>query len=121
MTDEGPVVQANSVMPRLETGIPGLDAVLRGGLPDRRTCLLAGLPGTGKTTLGNQIAFHHAASGGRAVIATLLTETHDVLLANLAGFRFFAPDLIGDRVSYLNLFDALEQKGRMASWPPYAG
>ena len=111
MTDEGPVVQANSVMARLETGIPGLDAVLGGGLPARRTCLVAGLPGTGKTTLGNQIAFHHAASGGRAVIATLLTETHDLLLANLASFRFFAPDLIGDRVSYLNLFDALEQKG----------
>lgn len=111
MTDGGPVALAHAALPRLETGIPGLDAVLGGGLPARRTCLVAGLPGTGKTTLGNQIAFHHALSGERAVVATLLTETHDLLLANLAGFRFFAPDLIGDRVSYLNLFDALEQKG----------
>ena len=56
---------------RLATGVPGLDAVLGGGLPAGRTCLVAGLPGTGKTTLGNQLAFHHAAAGGRAVVATL--------------------------------------------------
>jgi circadian clock protein KaiC len=96
---------------RLATGVPGFDVVLGGGLPVGRTCLVAGLPGTGKTTLGNQLAFHHAATGGRAVVATLLTETHDLLLANLASFAFFTPSLVGERVRYLNLFDALEHEG----------
>jgi circadian clock protein KaiC len=73
--------------------------------------MVVGLPGTGKTTLGNQLAFNHAAAGGRAVVATLLTETHDLMLANLAGFRFFDPALVGERVTYLNLFDALEREG----------
>src|SRR5215210_8895497 len=95
--------------PRLETGIPGLDAVLGGGLPARRTSLIAGQPGTGKTTLGNQLAYHHAAAGGRAVVATLLAETHDLMLANLASFSFFDASLVGERVTYLNLFDALEE------------
>jgi circadian clock protein KaiC len=104
----GPV---GAVLPRLSTGVPGLDAVLGGGLPVGRTCLVAGLPGTGKTTLGNQLAFHHVAAGGRATVATLLTESHDLLLANLAGFTFFDAALVGEHVSYLNVFDALDREG----------
>lgn len=110
-TTERDDITSVAVRLRLETGIPGFDAVLGGGLPTGRTYLVAGLPGTGKTTLGNQLAFHHAATGGRAIVATLLTETHDLLLANLAGFEFFDPTLVGERVGYLNLFDALEQEG----------
>src|SRR4051794_11765263 len=100
-----------AVLPRLETGVSGLDAILSGGLPIGRTCLIAGAPGTGKTTLGSQLAFHHAANGGRVLVATLLSETHDLMLANLRGFRFFDPSLVGDRVHYLNLFDALVEEG----------
>lgn len=94
---------------RLETGISGLDAVLGGGLPAGRTSLVAGQPGTGKTTVGNQLAYHNATTGGRAVVATLLAETHDLMLANLASFTFFDASFVGERVIYLNLFDALEK------------
>lgn len=95
----------------MTTGVLGLDEILGGGLPADRTFLVAGAPGTGKTTLGNQLAFAHAATGGRAVVATLLAEPHDVMLANLRGFHFFDPGLVGDRVHYLSLFNALEEEG----------
>jgi KaiC/GvpD/RAD55 family RecA-like ATPase len=102
MTD-GPALPEVPGVSRIATGVPGLDLVLGGGLPAGRTCLVAGPPGSGKTTLGNQLAFAHAAMGAYAVVATLLTETHDLLLANLASFQFLDAALVGERVSYLNL------------------
>jgi circadian clock protein KaiC len=35
----------------LSTGVPGLDEVLGGGIPEYSFNLIAGAPGTGKTTL----------------------------------------------------------------------
>lgn len=46
--EEGPISD------RLQTGVPGLDGVLRGGLIPNRSYLVRGEPGTGKTTLGLQ-------------------------------------------------------------------
>lgn len=96
---------------RVSTGVAGLDAILGGGIPARRTCLIAGVPGTGKTTLGNQLAFTHAAQGGTVVVATLLAESHDILIENLRGFRFFDPELVGNRIRYLSLQTPLEEGG----------
>ena len=42
---------------RLPTGVPGLDAVLGGGVPEFSFNLIAGTPGAGKTTLVQQIMF----------------------------------------------------------------
>jgi len=44
----------------IATGVPGLDAVLAGGFFPGSVILVAGPPGTGKTTLGNQIAYSPA-------------------------------------------------------------
>lgn len=99
------------VIGRTPTGVPGLDTVLGGGLPAGRTCLIAGPPGTGKTTLGNQMAFTHAASGGSVIYATLHTEAPDIMLANLREMRCFDASIPGDRIRYLNLLPALEKGG----------
>jgi circadian clock protein KaiC len=96
---------------RLLTGITGFDEITGGGLPTRRTCLITGSPGTGKTTFGNQLAFAHASRGGTVIVATLLTESHDVLLSNLKSFRFFNADLVGDRVRYLSVMTPLVEGG----------
>lgn len=96
---------------RLPTGIIGLDTILGGGLPTRRTHLITGAPGTGKTTVGNQLAFAHARTGGQVIVATLLTESHEILLENLQGFDFFDPDLVGDRVHYLSVLSPLMERG----------
>lgn len=92
---------------RVTTGIPGLDTVLRGGLVAHRAYLVVGRPGTGKTTLGNQVAYRVAADGGNALYVTLLAESHDRMLSNLSGYAFFDPTLAGDRVRYISLVDDL--------------
>ena len=39
---------------RVQTGVPGLDQIVGGGLPEKALYLLKGDPGTGKTTMGLQ-------------------------------------------------------------------
>ena len=102
---------ALSPLPRIETGVPGLDAVLSGGLVAGATCLVVGALGTGKTTLGNQVAFHHARGGGNVLFMTVLAESHELMLRRLATFRFFDRELIGTRLHYLNLLDTLDADG----------
>jgi circadian clock protein KaiC len=50
----------SQVIRNITTGVPGLDAVLGGGLCDLSFNLIAGAPGVGKTTLVQQILFANA-------------------------------------------------------------
>lgn len=59
---------------RLATGIPGLDAVLGGGLPEFSFNIIAGAPGSGKTTLAHQITFANATPERPALYFTVLGE-----------------------------------------------
>lgn len=96
---------------RIPTGVPRLDEVLRGGIPRGSVVLVTGASGTGKTTLGNQLAHNHAAGGATAIFATMLTESHDRMLAHQAGFRFFDPARVGQGVRYLSVLVPLETEG----------
>jgi hypothetical protein len=62
-------------------------------------------------------ARNHAATGGRVVVATILAETHDLMLADLASFQFFDASLVGPRVSYSISSILWRRKGWTASWP----
>jgi circadian clock protein KaiC len=45
---------------KLPTGVPGLDDILGGGLPEYSFNIIAGAPGGGKTTLAHQMMFANA-------------------------------------------------------------
>jgi circadian clock protein KaiC len=47
-------------LPRVSTGIEGLDRMLGGGFVERSANMVEGAPGTGKTTLGLQFLIHGA-------------------------------------------------------------
>ncbi len=64
----------------LSTGIPGLDAVLGGGLTPNRIYLIEGEPGTGKTTTGLQF-LREGVARGEAVVYITLAETGEELRA----------------------------------------
>ena len=103
---------ANSTgLKRVMTGVPGLDTILGGGFLQGGVYIIQGTPGTGKTTLGNQIAFNHAAQGGQALYTTLLAEYHARMMQHLGSMSFFDPARIPDQVSYLNGFGTLKSDG----------
>lgn len=114
MADEASA-PARSAIERVPTAIAGLDEVLGGGFLRGGSYLVLGEPGTGKTTLGNQIAHGHARSGGVALYVTILAEAHDRMLLHLGGFAFFDPSLVGSGVGYLSLFDDLHRGGLEAA------
>ncbi len=50
----------------LDTGVPNLNLILGGGIPEGDVLLVVGPAGSGKTTLALQMAFSIAASGQNA-------------------------------------------------------
>jgi len=97
-------------LPRLLTGVPGLDAISNGGLYRGGIYLVQGKPGAGKTILGNQICFGHVASGEKALFVTLLTESHGRMLSHLRCFDFFDPKQVGTSIKYVSGYQILEQE-----------
>ena len=95
---------------RLPTGVPGLDTILLGGFFRGGLYLIVGEPGTGKTILTNQIAFHHVATGGPVVYVTLLVETHGRMLAHLQPLAFFAPAAVARTLHYFSGASVLQEQ-----------
>lgn len=62
------------------TGLGGLDRALGGGMQPGRLVVLLGAPGSGKTTLANQIA-EHMADSGRPVFYLTTEDSPAALLA----------------------------------------
>jgi circadian clock protein KaiC len=85
------------------TGVPNLDQVLGGGLPRGALVIIVGPPGSGKTTLANQMAFAAARSGRRSMVLTALSEPTSKLIAHLSAFCFYDNALVGDAVQFLSL------------------
>jgi circadian clock protein KaiC len=98
-------------MARIDTGVPGLDEVLNGGLLSGGVYIVEGAPGCGKTILGNQICFHRAGAGDSTVYITLLAESHTRMIAHLRGLQFFRAELIGKSIYYVSAFKILEESG----------
>src|SRR5918912_1455138 len=93
----------------LETGVPNLDRILGGGLLGRSLVMVIGTPGTGKTLLAQQIAFHVAGLGATALYLTGYSETHDKLLSFSRGLTFVEPEVIGRRLQFGSLPDLLHE------------
>jgi circadian clock protein KaiC len=89
----------------LPTGVPGLDQVLGGGLPALSFNLIAGGPGSGKTTLAMQVVFANATAERPGLYFTLLGETALKMLRYQQQFDFFDLSRVGSDVHFLNLSD----------------
>lgn len=92
-----------AVIRRLSTGVPDLDAILGGGLPEFSFNLISGPPGCGKTTLAHQIMFALATLEKPALYFTMLGEPPLKMLRYQQQFSFFDQDKINKSIRYVNL------------------
>lgn len=88
---------------RLATGVPGLDELLGGGIPEYSFNLLAGTPGSGKTTLAHQMMFALANPQRRALFFTVLGEPPLKMLRYQQQFPFFDIAKINQSIKFVNL------------------
>jgi circadian clock protein KaiC len=90
---------------RLATGVPGMDEILGGGLPEFSFNLIAGQPGCGKTTLAHQMMFALATPERPAIYFTVLGEPPLKMLRYQQQFEFFDTEAINRSVRFINLSD----------------
>jgi len=88
-------------LPRLCTGVQGLDDILHGGIPSGHLYLIEGDPGTGKTTLALQFLLEGIRSGERVLYVTLsesraeleqVAKSHGWPIQGLEIFEMIPPD-----------------------------
>ncbi len=90
---------------RLPTGVPGLDEVLGGGLPEFSFNIIAGPPGCGKTTLAHQMMFALATPERPALYFTVLGEPPLKMLRYQQQFAFFDDAQVNQAIRFVNLAD----------------
>jgi circadian clock protein KaiC len=88
-----------------------LDTLLRGGWLRGGTYIITGLPGTGKTILGNQFCFSTVARGGKAIYLTVLAESHARMVLHLQGMHFFRKEEVGRSLNYESGYAPLKADG----------
>ena len=88
---------------KLPTGVPGLDEILGGGLPEYSFNIVAGAPGGGKTTLAHQVLFANATPERPGLYFTVLGEPAIKMLRYQQQFSFFDAKKLGTAVRFVNL------------------
>ncbi len=69
---------ARQSIPKVPTGIRGLDAILHGGVPKGHTVLFSGGPGTGKTLLAMEFLYRSALTGEPGLFLSFEEQADDI-------------------------------------------
>jgi circadian clock protein KaiC len=96
---------------RLPTGVPGLDEILGGGLPEFSFNIIAGAPGCGKTTLAHQFIFANATLERPALYFTVLGEPALKMLRYQQQYTFFDLSKLNNSIRFINLSEVLLDRG----------
>jgi circadian clock protein KaiC len=95
---------------KLPTGVPGLDEIVGGGLPEFSFNIIAGAPGSGKTTLAHQFVFANASPERPALYFTVLGESAIKMLRYQQQYTFFDPAKLRDSIRFINLSQVVLEK-----------
>ena len=87
----------------LTSGVANLDSILGGGFPEYSFNLIAGDPGSGKTTLCHQIIFANATPEAPALYFTIMGEPPLKMLRYQQQFSYFDPAKVNASIHFINL------------------
>ena len=96
---------------RVSSGSRRLNAMLGGGLPGNGINLIIGLPGSGKTILAQQYAFHSATPERPAIYLSTVSEPLEKILRYGQTLSFFDQKAVGTAVFYEDLGGTLNDEG----------
>jgi circadian clock protein KaiC len=99
-------------LPKVSTGIAGLDLVLHGGLPAGRVTLIHGGPGSGKSIMALQCLLHGAAAGKPGILV-MFEERAEAVRQNAHSLGWDLAPL--ERTNKLCLLDARLDQGAVVS------
>src|ERR1035437_9603573 len=95
---------------KLPTGVPGVDEIVGGGLPEFSFNIIAGAPGSGKTTLAHQFVFANATPERPALYFTVLGESSIKMLRYQQQYTFFDSAKLPDSIRFINLSQVVLEK-----------
>ena len=87
---------------RIKTYIRGLDEHLQGGIPNDHTVLIAGKPGTMKSSVAYNILYHNAMNEKKSGVYVTLEQSRESVLDSMAGLGMPVEGL-EDQLSVLDL------------------
>ena len=96
---------------RVSSASERMDSILGGGLPSNGINLVMGLPGSGKTILAQQYAFHNATPERPALYLSTVSEPLDKILRYGQTLSFFDQGAVGISVFYEDLGGILNEQG----------
>jgi circadian clock protein KaiC len=91
----------------ITSGIPTLDDLIGGGFAEYSCNLIAGDPGSGKTTLCHQIIFANASPERPALYFTIVGEPPLKMLRYQQQYSFFDPAKVDHSIHFVNLSEAV--------------
>jgi circadian clock protein KaiC len=97
------MIETQPIIKLLATGVPGFDKILGGGLPEYSFNLIAGAPGSGKTTLAHQMMFALATPQRPAIYFTVLGEPPLKMLRYQQQYQFFDLDKLNRCIRLVSL------------------
>src|SRR3954469_23539738 len=96
---------------KIPSGVPGLDDILGGGFPQFSFNIIAGSPGSGKTTLAHQFMFANATVEQPALYFTVLGEPALKMLRYQQQYAFFDETKLNNAIRFINLSQELIDGG----------
>src|SRR5437763_17059103 len=91
-----------NLLPKIPTGIAGFDELSRGGLPRRRTTLLKGGAGSGKTVFALQCLVNATRQRRERGLFVAFEESTRQIVANAAGFDWRLPTLAKKQLCFVD-------------------